>query len=619
MSDFDLSSIPIPPSSQPQNPSNPFWAKAQEQLAQITTPPSQPVHHYQAVHDPVYQSLIHQQQRGFGPPPNIVRARLSQAYQTGFVRPSGNSAMMYPNFRPAGGSAPVNRMAFRPQFPTQVPVVTVKSDQGTFVYSEFFCRMIPISVKEYCDRAIAAAPNEEKQVKYYLKERISPMLDSGMATRINWNAEKLPHEVKFQLNMQWTPSQAVKPTASSNSAPISIDLGSRKRAMESGLPKFTPLNFDKNVFDKYDAEHASTSKKSKKSEKKERKRQQQQAATAAVQVSAKLSYGPSKYQTIDEEDDKKKLARAQRFSSTSAQSANIRVRSENQPVLGQRGFSVQRKQNGRINLNSLVEKCSLKRRRRIVGTCTTLEKPYFRLTTEADPAQVRPYHILRRALDHVLRVYRDKKNDYHYANDQLKSIRQDILTQDIRNEFAIDVYEQHALLAIKHKDREEFNQAQNQLKVLYENIQSAVNRWKFTAYRLIYYAYVESELDAIELMQKHKEAFKKSKEMKMAKDVYMAYATRNYTIFFKLHGQVDTVIKQLMDFFVERERNRYMQAIIASFRPTLSLPQLAGMLSIDERTELPDYLKTIGVEIDQINGQKVVDLRRYSNLKVPNS
>ncbi|CAD5219671.1 unnamed protein product [Bursaphelenchus xylophilus] len=645
MSEFDLSSIPIPPSSsanQP-DPNNPFWAKAQEQLARLqprapNAPPPLPPQ----FHDPVYQTILSQQQQPAGYARGAMSAagrlnsekRIRESYQAGFVRPPPNSAVKYPNFRPAGGNAnmvPLNqRMPFgSPGYirPQQAPNVTVTSAHGqTFVYSEFFSRMVPQSVKDYCDRALAAAPDDANQVRYYLKERISPMLDSGMATRINWNAEKLPHEVKFQLNLQWTPASAVKLPGAPSSAPVSFDLGNRKRPSDGdGLPKFTPLNTENNVFDKYDADHASTSKKSKKAEKKERKRQQQQqqAASAAKAVIAQRFSAPqSRYPLIEEEstsDEKRKAARAQRFASASAQSANIRTRSENQPVLGPQGFTVQRKQNGRINLNSLVEKCSLKRRRRIIGTCTAIEKPYFRLTTEADPSQVRPYHILRRALEHVLRVYREKNDDYHYANDQLKSIRQDILTQDIRNEFAIQVYEEHALLAIKHKDREELNQAQNQLKVLYETLSSAPNRWRFTSYRLLYYAYVESESDATGLMQKYRDAFAKSPEMKLAREIYMAYATRNHCKFFGIYRKVDTVTKQLMDFFVDRERNRLMQAVIAAYRPTLSLPQLAGILMLDERSELPDYLKGIGVEIDQINGQKAVDLRKYSNLKIPNS
>lgn len=65
-------------------------------------------------------------------------------------------------------------------------------------------------------------------------------------------------------------------------------------------------------------------------------------------------------------------------------------------------------------------------------------------------------------------------------------------TQDIRNGFSVAAYEEHVLLAIKHKDREEFNQSQQQLKALYDRVK-APKRLVFTAYRLLYYVYVEAE------------------------------------------------------------------------------------------------------------------------------
>ena len=120
---------------------------------------------------------------------------------------------------------------------------------------------------------------------------------------------------------------------------------------------------------------------------------------------------------------------------------------------------------------------------------------------------MRPFPILVQALDRVRELYATN-GDYKYANDQLKSIRQDILvrllflcmqfeiwrfqTQEIRNEFSVSAYEEHVLLAIKHKDREEFNQSQQQLKALYDKVR-APRRLIFTAYRLLYYVYVESE------------------------------------------------------------------------------------------------------------------------------
>jgi SAC3 family protein LENG8/THP3 len=61
--------------------------------------------------------------------------------------------------------------------------------------------------------------------------------------------------------------------------------------------------------------------------------------------------------------------------------------------------------------------------KRIKGLSNKLERPYLRLTSDPQPSIIRPLHILKLALENVKKKYMENE-DYRFACDQLKSIRQ---------------------------------------------------------------------------------------------------------------------------------------------------------------------------------------------------
>eukprot|EP01111_Echinosteliopsis_oligospora_P018823 TRINITY_DN8846_c0_g1_i1.p1 TRINITY_DN8846_c0_g1~~TRINITY_DN8846_c0_g1_i1.p1 ORF type:complete len:508 (+),score=131.02 TRINITY_DN8846_c0_g1_i1:105-1526(+) len=228
----------------------------------------------------------------------------------------------------------------------------------------------------------------------------------------------------------------------------------------------------------------------------------------------------------------------------------------------------------------------------VQGFCQDLEKPYLRLTSAPDPATVRPEPVLKKTVTMLRDTYK-AHHDYEYVCEQLKSVRQDLTVQRIKNKFTVDVYELHARTALENGDLGEYNQCQTQLKELYkEGLPGNVS--EFTAYRLLYFLCIDTVGDLAKALTEIPSSMRKTQAVDHAMLVISALSANNYNKLFKLFPDTPNMGHFFMERIVERTRKTAIKTITKAYRPTIELEFVQKQLGFETKPDCKKYLASIG-------------------------
>nr|XP_039255449.1 leukocyte receptor cluster member 8 homolog [Styela clava] len=472
---------------------------------------------------------------------------------------------------------------------------------------------------EYIQRSFQACTSEsdKDRTEAYLKSLLNERMKSGVAHQIDWNVEPLPidlikpkPELKMELRNKLSQRHDSSPKQSRNT-------DRRKISRSSRITRYSRST----------SSSKSRSRSRSNSPKRRRyRRSMERSSSEDDTVFTRAGRGP-----LSGRKDKRKgtaksrlgpklkldLEKSASTPKTPAQTPNKKKgkKNKNTPFRlddPNKAFKMAKRANRfQSQISSTSEKLTFTinnynanndgeemdwESMQVVGTCQDIFKQYLRLTSAPDPSTVRPMVILKVSLEKVKEDWMEKQ-DYRYTCEQMKSIRQDLTVQGIRDTFTVKVYETHARIALEKGDHEEFNQCQSQLRQLYSEGVKSDNIPEFFAYSILYYIYTKNTTDLTSVMVAITPKLREDDCVQYALQMREAWTSANYKRFFSLYQNSPRMAGYLVDKFADRERKEGIKRMIKAFRPNVPVEYLTKVLAFPTEKDCIKLLTEMGVSL----------------------
>ncbi|MGH0150832.1 UNVERIFIED_CONTAM: hypothetical protein FKN15_071125 [Acipenser sinensis] len=217
----------------------------------------------------------------------------------------------------------------------------------------------------------------------------------------------------------------------------------------------------------------------------------------------------------------------------------------------------------------------------------------------------REVEVLKKSLV-MVKTHWKANQDYAFACEQMKSIRQDLTVQGIRTEFTVEVYETHARIALEKvlkkslvmvkthwKANQDYAFACEQMKSIRQDLTVQGIRTEFTVE--VYETHARIALEKL----------KSDPCVSHALEVRTAWALGNYHRFFRLYRCAPRMGAYLIDKFLDRERKQALKAIVKSFRPAVPVEFIQSELTFPTQEECVAFLDALSISYVGTDPSKV--------------